>query len=98
MKLLLFLSLFLLLATLGMSGLLKKPSPFDGPGGENRGKSQWPDMLGKRKEVAEAAIKAERPDLTVHTVPEVRIMLKLCEWKLPLYIVLFVLNFLRMRW
>ena len=35
------------------------------------GKSKWPDLVGKTATEAEAVIRADRPDLSLHTLPKV---------------------------
>jgi len=43
-------------------------------------KLEWPELVGQSKEAAVAAIKSERPDLTIHTLPKDSMMtMDYCE-------------------
>ncbi len=65
------LSVVFVTLTAGMSNVIKNKNPIDDFKGNENLKKQWPDLLGKSGVEAEAKIKTDRPDLMVHTVPEV---------------------------
>ena len=41
--------------------------------------THWPQLLGKTAEEAEAAIKADRPDLTIRTLSKVTVLTMMCD-------------------